>query len=218
MPRTRPSCAKGWVKMTWNTKGTAGKSGTNGTAGPAGATGAAGGSGTNGANGTNGTNAPPLSLRGADGSSLGALAGAVWFSGSLPIYLVHWQGGLYSYLMTGEVFAPPGGGPVFLDNTCSGTAYTTVPTADYATTIAPLIGGTMRFVFRTRTGAGSTLAHGPTKAWALTATHSAVTSPVAYEPDPDGSCDLTSLAFGDELVTLASVPAPRDGIGPLTIS
>lgn len=214
--KAKKKCAKGWTKVTWNTKGTSGKNGTNGATGPGGATGATGAAGANGAS------APILNVHNADGSVLGALAGVFPLSDTTPIVFVLVQGGIYTYLMSGPLYPPTSSSPVFLDNTCSGTAYTTVATMTYPILVGPLVGGPSRIAFRSSSLVGSNLVFGATRAWSYTAGHSTIPGPPppAYQLSYTGACASAPavLKAGDQLVTLQSVPAPPDGVGPLTIS
>jgi len=218
--KAKKKCPKGSTKVTWNI---AGKNGANGVNGKNGV------NGINGTNGASGSNGQPLGVRDATGKSLGLFAG--FASLGLPIYQVLVDGGLYYYLPSGQLFPVPlllglsssSYSPLFLDAACAGTAYAAAPDADSATFLQSFLGGAARFVFRT--GAGSsgplpttTFDLGPASAWKLTTTHSPATAAATWTlDDTTGACEASGSTFTGELIALASVPAPPDGVGPLSV-
>jgi len=241
--KAKKACPKGSTKMTWNVAGkdgTNGKNGTSGTNGVNGANGKNGADGTNGVNGTNGTNASSFVVRDANGTSLGAFAG--FASLGLPLYQVLADGGLYYYLPSGQLFPVPAlftgsqsGGtsftsPLFRDAACTGTAYTPAPNASTASFYIQFMGASTRFVHRTMpaTGGGNPFpdpgALGPARAWKMTVAHSAVADVDVWALDQaTGACVKnpapydTADGITGELITLQAVPAPPDGVGPLTL-
>jgi hypothetical protein len=212
-------CAKGSTKLSWNVTGRPGAAGRNGANGTNGTNGTSGATGANGATGAPG---PLLQVRDSVGS-LGAFAGAV-SAGGVPVYSVLApDGGLYTYLPSGQVvpFNASGGftpSPLFSDSLCSGTGFVNLGTGFPPSLIDAYFGGAARVVFRS-SGAGSTF--GPTRAWKFTSTTlTTPASPSFYELDlSTGACQAASTqpTAGNTLIALAAVTPPRDGIGALTI-
>lgn len=205
--KVKSKCSKGWKKVTWNLAGKPGKNGTNGTNGANGAPGAPGATGPAG---------PQLNVKGADGAVVGKFVG-YYFTGSLPILQVEYQGGLYIYYPSGQLF-PSGsfGGPTvsFKTPDCSGTAYFQgggIPPG----LLTSLVGSAWRFVNRTIT---PPFTFGPATAWKLTATteNIAVATQLKMR-DTSGACINDGAPFTGTLITLAETPAPPDGVGPLTV-
>lgn len=209
--KTKKKCAKGWTKVTWNVAGTKGKNGLNGK------------DGVNGANGKDGADAPPLQVRDATGKSLGSLVGSLPLSALMPVFFVLApDGGIYSYVGSGQLFPVVSGSPSFMDAACSGPAYLPTPADVWNGMMSKSVGGTTRLVYRA-TGGSSPLDLGPARAWKLTSTTSVVPRPAPplYVLDSRGVCravDPGDLpAPGDLLVSLESIPAPPDGVGPLRL-
>jgi hypothetical protein len=224
--QAKKKCAKGSTKATWGTAGPAGaggKNGTNGTNGTNGANGKNGVNGTNGVNGVDGTNG--LHVYDATGRDLGALVGTVAPLGLPAEQVLGSDGGIYSFYDFGQL-VPVSQFPVlFRDAGCNGTAY--VDSGTNALFAWLFAGTSFRIVSRQLnlpTGPVATLAglFGPARVWKATATSTPVPSPVPdyYTLAADGTTcvpDSTPPDDGDQLVALASVPAPADGVGPLTI-
>jgi hypothetical protein len=211
-------CAKGSKKLTWSIAGKNGKNGTNGT------------------NGKNGTNGTTPTLRDKNGNAVGSTyLGSLAITG-FPIYSVVFQGGIYTYLGTGQVFPFAGltgqtSSPISLSNTCAGQQYLNVgslaPGTDVST-ILSLLGPQYRVVFRSTSG-GLLANLGATQAWKLTGTTYTVPAspPTFYSRAADGTCGALSAdpadtpsqpTAGTILLPLTSVPAPPDVPGPLGVS
>ena len=163
--------------------------------------------------GPDGKNKPPLKVLNADGSVLGILTGTSNIGGT-EIFEVLIDGGVYSYLPSGQLYPAIGGSPVFRTSTCDGTAYINADLINYDLIISKLVGGLTRIPFRTVSG--SVL--GPISAWKLTATHETVAAVNVWELNSTtGACVASGTSTG-ELISMEPVPAPPDGIGPLKIS
>ncbi|HEY4097588.1 MAG TPA: hypothetical protein VGM33_18840 [Baekduia sp.] len=205
--KAKQKCPKGTSKVVWSAAGKNGKNGTNGK------NGLNGGSGGNGASGANGADGGTLVVRAGDGSTVGVFAGSTGLGPFTILYVLR-DGGLYPYVGSGQLYSNNSFTPTFLDAACTGPAYFEAPSDTYTLFVAPLVGGPSRIVYRTDDLTG------PARAWAYTSTHTTVgaTPPVAYDLTDDGTCETTSLAPGEELVTLRAVPTPPDFSGPLTLS
>lgn len=198
-------CPKGWTRVRWSSTGAAGKQGIPGTSGIPGIPGIPG---------QPGLAAPAFSVKDASGAVVGPLV-SVFPSGG-AIYFVLRDGGVYTYLGSGELFSL-GGNPDFKTPDCSGTAfikYSPAGTFTLATSVK-LFGGTFRVVFRTNS-AGT---FGPASAWKGhgTSENVAVAIQLYKRDSTTGVCAADGAPFTGDLIVLDSVPAPPDFVGPLTI-
>ena len=140
-----------------------------------------------------------------------------YFTGSLPILQVEYQGGLYIYYPSGQLFPSSAfGGPTvsFKTPDCSGTAYFQggwIPPG----LLASLVGSAWRFVNRAIT---PPFTFGPATAWKLTTTTENIAVATQLKKrDTNGACINDGAPFTGTLITLAETPAPPDGVGPLTV-
>jgi hypothetical protein len=192
----KKKCPKGWKKIKWNTAGAVGKQGPPGT---------------NGTNGVNGLPGPVINVNDASGAIVGQLLGVVPEGGA--IYFVLRDGGLFFYLGSGQLFSLSQS-PDWKTSDCSGTAYVRGSSSVTADTLAKLVGGLYRVVFRTNS-AGT---FGPPTAWKGHGTTESVVSTQLYERNSTtGVCQTDGAPFTGDLALLDEVPAPPDFTGPLTI-
>jgi hypothetical protein len=154
-----------------------------------------------------------LKVLNGDGSVLGTLAGVL--PSGIPIFEVIIDGGIYTYLPSGQLYPFTGPSPSYKNNACSGTVYVEADDqAEADLLFGNLAGGPSRITFRTT--AGGTL--GPISAWQFTKTSESVVGQNLWERDDTGACVPTSSSpFTGVLVALDPVTAPPDGTGPLTI-
>lgn len=201
--KVKSKCPKGWKKFTWNLTGKAGKDGATGATGATGPTGPAG---------------PQLNVKGTDGGVVGQFVG-YYFTGSVPLLQVQYQGGLYIYYPSGQLvpLSSLGGGAStvnFKTADCSGTGYFqggSIPPA----LLASFVGSAWRFVNRPIT---PPFTFGPATAWKLTTTTENIAVATQLKKrDTGGACVNDGAPFTGTLITLAETPAPPDGVGPLTI-
>jgi|GEM_PF-1800451 len=241
--KAKKKCPKGSTKLTWNVSGPAGKNGANGLPGASGTNGINGSVGAPGLPGLPGADGGSLKLRDATGKVLGTNAGVISIGPGLTLYqVIGDDGGLYDYLDNGQLvplsllIETIGGGilspTLYTSPSCTGTAYEAMAQPLWAGWYSKQIGSPARFVDRAFTGSldfttGFDLSFGPARAWKLTSTARVVQngdSTVYYGVDPTtGSCSSVGpVPSGGGtsyvLVTLASVPAPPDGVGPLSLS
>lgn len=214
--KAKKKCAKGWTKMTWNVSGQNGADGKNG---------ASGANGLPGSPGIKGADGGAVVVFDAEGNRIGRFAGGIGFGLPLPaIQVLGDDGGLYLYLESGQLLpsllSMVGGGiplmtPVFTDSVCTGPAYLPVPTGLEA--IASIYGGSsVRYVHRALFGTSlSTL--GPARVWKPTATLVGAPATPLYALSITGTCDELGPLDDGALLSLESVPAPPDGVGPLTL-
>jgi hypothetical protein len=221
--KAKKKCPRGSTKVQWST---AGRNGTNGKSGLNGVNGV---NGINGIDGVNGPGGSPLNVRDANGKAIGTFID--YGTLGLPIYQVLVDGGLYSYLATGQLMPPftltgSSASPAFLDGTCSGTAYQlTFGDPGVAGLSAQLLGGPMRFVFRTTPEGDETSplptgfdGLGPASAWKATTTTRSLTDANVWALDSvTGACTKADDTYTGGLVALTPVPAPADAVGPLSI-
>ena len=151
----------------------------------------------------------------ADGSVLGEFAGSVPLGGPLAVFEVVIDGGLYTYYGSGQLIPLGGSSPSFKDNTCTGPAYVETDQVIFDMIYSKLAGGPSRVVYRVASGP-TTL--GPISAWQYTMGSEEVVAQNLWQLDSDGNCIMTgSSPYTGLLGGLESVPAPPDGVGPLTI-
>jgi hypothetical protein len=194
----KKKCPKGWKKVRWSVQGPAGKQGTPGV---------------NGTNGANGQPGPIINVKDATGAVVGQMVSIFPEGGA--IYFVLRDGGLWTYLGDGHLYGF-GSSPTFKTNDCTGTAYLSSSSSQFKPeTLAALVGGPFRVVFRTL-NAGD---FGTAMAWKGTATTEKITSAIStYElNDTTGACELDSSSFTGILVALEQTTAPPDFVGPLAI-
>jgi hypothetical protein len=193
-------CRRGEKRITWNQTGAAGPIGPAGATGPTGATGQA------------------LSVRAADGTVIGSLAGMLpLFAAAVPIFLVLRDGGVWYYLNDGSLMTSSlytGGAQTvkFTDNGCSGTPsfFTGVPSIPVNLGLA--MQGSGRIV--TRTNAGVFAAY---KIQAQVGTTIAAPTQL-YARDGAGACMAdVGLVNSGSLWALTAVTPPPSFSGPLTV-
>jgi hypothetical protein len=184
--------------VRWNTTGTAGKQGAPGIPGIPGTPGLLGPAG------------PAFSVKDATGAVVGQFMGVI--PEGVPFYTVLRDGGLYFYLGSGQVY--PIGSPDWKTIDCSGTAYLKGGTSFSAGTLALLVGGPFRIIFRT-SSAGT---FGPTSAWKGHGTTEAVVTTQLYRRNSTtGVCETDGGVYTGDIAPLDPVTAPPDFGGPLTI-
>ncbi|MCB0828874.1 MAG: hypothetical protein KDB62_08720 [Solirubrobacterales bacterium] len=154
-----------------------------------------------------------LKVLNGDGSVLGTLAGVL--PSGIPIFQVIIDGGIYTYLPSGQVYPFTGPSPAYKNNACSGTAYVEADDqAEADLLFANLAGGPSRITYRTTAGGNL----GPVSAWQFTKTTENVVGQNLWERDDTGACVPTSSSpFTGVLIALDPVTAPPEGIAPLTI-
>jgi hypothetical protein len=154
-----------------------------------------------------------LKVLNGDGSVLGTLAGVL--PSGIPIFQVIIDGGIYTYLPSGQVYPFTGPSPAYKNNACSGAAYVEADDqAEADLLFANLAGGPSRITYRTTAGGNL----GPVSAWQFTKTTENVVGQNLWERDDTGACMPTSSSpFTGVLIALDPVTAPPDGIAPLTI-
>ncbi len=141
----------------------------------------------------------------------GTVLGDFWgmnYSALMPYIMVGFQGGTYMYLGDGRLI-PNGSSPRFIDGTCLGAAYVPIPASDLSLYLST-VGGPGRLVYRATTPVWQA-----PKAYKLTSTllaHSGAT----WEWNASGTC-VAAAPYTGTLVALEQVPAPADGVGPLTV-
>ncbi len=146
------------------------------------------------------------------------------FSGNSPgqfrsapflIMQVQIDGGLYTYYGSGQLIPLGGGSPYFRNATCTGKGYQTTDQETFDFLFSKLAGGPSRIVFRV---ASSPMDLGPISAWQYTTESDDVNNQDLWELDSDGMCIPAPVSpYTGLLAELDSVPAPPDGVGPLTI-
>lgn len=191
--KAKKKCPKGTTKVTWNASGRPG---------PTGAPGAGG------ANGLPGAPGPVLMVKDKNGAVVGQFVGLI--PEGFSLYLVLRDGGAYVYIENGQIY-PLGESPSFKTNTCNGTAYMKSSSAAQTSVLLSLVGGSTRFVYR-----ATNPVFGPTSAWKL-AGPSELVNMQLYKLNDSGACVADGGAYNGTLVTLASVTAPPDVPGLLTI-
>jgi hypothetical protein len=154
-----------------------------------------------------------LKVLNADGSVLGTLAGVL--PSGISIFQVIIDGGIYTYLPSGQVYPFTGFSPSYKNNACTGTPYVEADDqAEADLLFSNLAGGPSRITYRTTAGGNL----GPVSAWQFTTTNESVVGQNLWERDDTGACGLTSSSpFTGVLIALDPVTAPPDGTGPLTI-
>jgi hypothetical protein len=154
-----------------------------------------------------------LKVVSANGRLLGDYAGTV---PSAPVLIVQvmTRGGLYSYYGSGQLMPVGSASPGFKNYPCTGTAYITTSQANFDFVYSRLAGGPSRVVYRATSGPGGP---GPIRAWQYTKTSEDVTDQNLWQLDSAGICSSSGPPYTGLLAELASVPAPRDGVGPLKI-
>ncbi len=191
--KAKKKCPKGTTKVSWNT------------AGPKGATGAPG---AGGAAGLPGAPGPVLNVKDAAGNVIGQYVGVI--NEGVNLYFVLRDGGVFTYLESGQLY-PIGSSPNFKTNTCTGTAYLEA-SGSTAQLLLDSVGGTSRVVYRP-----STPVLGPVQAWKLAGPAETLAAVQMYGLNNMGACVLDGGPYSGSVVTLASVAAPPDGTGILTI-
>lgn len=186
-------CAKGWRKITWSSDAQPGSPG---------APGAGGATGDRGALGT-------LEVYDSAGSKIGSLLGGLSFMSPYQMYTVATDSGTYIYTDSGVVI--PNFTPYYLNNTCTGTTYTSVSDSELSNVLAQA-GTSARMVTRI-----SEPSLGPVKAYSITGASTPVVAVNAWRLSSTGVCtDASPLTTN--LVTLDAVtPAPTDRPGPLSL-
>ena len=150
----------------------------------------------------------------ADGSVLGTLAGTFAEGGGIAIFQVLVDGGLYTYYGSGQLVPLGSSSPSFKNDSCTGTAFFSIEQVTFDQLISKLAGGPSRIVFRAFNGG----TFGPISAWQFTKASQNVSGQNLWEFDSNGSCVPDSESpFTGLLAELDAVPAPPDGIGPLTL-
>ncbi|HNE89093.1 MAG TPA: hypothetical protein PKL68_02640 [Actinomycetota bacterium] len=183
----KKTCKKGWKKVSWNQKGKTGPQGNPGAQGP------------------------NLVVKDGTGKVLGKFLGVL--PQGITIISVEIDGGSYLYLPSGALY--PGfssSSPSFKNNTCTGPAYVSSSSASSTQFLTGSAGGPTRFVYRP-----TTPVFGAPFAWQLTTTTEAVVNQPLWQLDSAGACVVDEASFTGTLVTMASVTAPQDVPGPLTI-
>ncbi len=155
-----------------------------------------------------------LKVLNADGSVLGDFVGT-FPAAPFVIMQVQIDGGIYTYYGSGQLLPLGSGSPSFKNDTCTGTAFEETDQETYDFLLSKLAGGPSRIVYRISTDPVNL---GPISAWQYTEASEDVVGQNLWELDSDGNCNPTvSSPYTGLLAELDSVPAPPDGIGPLTI-
>jgi hypothetical protein len=193
----KKKCPKGWKRVRWTTTGTAGRGGVPGLPG---------------ATGPQGPVGPAYTVRYANGAVVGQFLGV--FLQGFPFYMVLRDGGVFTFLGSGEAFTLGTSSPSWKTNDCSGTTYAR-PISGLGSGSGPrLFGGSFRFVFRTLSGG----TFGPTSAWKSRGTTETIPATQLYRRNSTtGVCEVDGAPYAGELVPLDPVPAPPDFVGPLTV-
>ena len=158
-----------------------------------------------------GAQGPNLVVKDGTGKVLGKFLGVL--PQGITIISVEIDGGSYLYLPSGALY--PGfssSSPSFKNNTCTGPAYVSSSSASSTQFLTGSAGGPTRFVYRP-----TTPVFGAPFAWQLTTTTEAVVNQPLWQLDSAGACVVDEASFTGTLVTMASVTAPQDVPGPLTI-
>ncbi len=186
-------CAKGWRKISWSSAAQPGSPGAPGAGGATGDRGALG----------------ALEVYDSTGSRIGSLLGGLSFMSPYPLYSVATDSGTYTYTDSGIV--TPNFTPYYLNNTCTGTTYTSVSDSELSNVLAQA-GTSARMVTR-----NSEPTLGPVKAYTIAGSSTPVVAVNAWRLNTTGVCtDASPLTTN--LVTLDVVtPAPTDRPGPLSL-
>jgi len=196
----KKKCDKGWKRVRWSSTGPAGKQGVPGISGTAGAPGAQGPAG------------PASVVKDATGATVGQFMGLI--PEGVPFYAVVRDGGFYYYLGSGQVY--PLGSPDWKTIDCSGTAYFKGFSNFSAASLALLVSGPFRTIYRTTSAAG---VFGPVSAWKGHGTTEAVVATQMYRRNTTtGVCETDGSPFTGDIAPLDPVAAPPDFVGPLTVS
>lgn len=180
------SCKKGWRKTTL------GAVGPQGPTGPAGANGQAG---------------PQLSVRDADGTTLGTFNGYQTLGENPTIAVMH-DGGLYSYGVNGRL--QPSGTAYYLTANCTGKAYAVVAIAAVDELLAT-VGSAGRTVVRTQNPTP-----GVARAYRLTSKWNGTMQQYYKVNSTTGNCDpVANLTAA--FIEYEQFSAPLDASGPLTV-
>lgn len=194
--KAKKACPKGAKKVRWNVPGSAGPRGQAGAPGAPGAAGPAGG---------------VLAVRDAAGTVLGRFAG-VLLQG-VPLFVVQRDdGGIFFYYGSGTLV--PMLTPQYTNITCTGTTYMKPSSFPFDKDgLLASAAGPARFVYRPTSGG-----FGAARAWKIAPISLAVAATQLYQLGPAGACAANGAPYTGDLIALADVPVPPDGVGPLTVS
>ncbi|HNE89110.1 MAG: hypothetical protein U0R27_07990 [Candidatus Nanopelagicales bacterium] len=160
--------------------------------GPAGPAGAAG---------------PQLKVVDKNGMVLGDFWGMTYPS-LIPYIMIGFQGGTYMYLGDGRL-VPSGSSPRFIDAACASKPYAPAAASDVPVYLST-VGGPGRLVYRPTVPVWQT-----SRSFKMTSTLRAHNAAL-WAFNEQGTC-VAAGAYNGTLLELEEVPAPPDGVGPLTI-